>query len=391
MAAKKNFSSTLAAVEKQKLGDAAQRRTELDVATERARDTQADLEAARLRLAEIGSAFEALDESYTAQDYAQAGAELARAERRAEGAVRQREAAAKAIGSTDTEVAEVAAQVLRAAYPGVPVYATFLRSTDAPADDERPAFVVRQVKPSEYHDGGAVRGPVEVTYYRTRLHTGLSTTAIENAAEDLSVGLRVHGGMVSLGATEDNTRLIVDFAYPELPILDAIASEAPMSLARGVAAAIAGRARMHGALPQLDRETGAYVTQFVTALPHRASVVSELVDDVGVRTVVIEAVALVRVDEMPSSPVSEHIERALGDIERQRHMSGLGSIVGVERAVEEEVLLPLDVAERAVASVNPSNLPREASKIRFATVEQVIVRATFQSRTRVSGNLRMAS
>jgi hypothetical protein len=380
----RKYVNTIAAHETQQLQLADERRRDVAAASEILTVTQGEVESARARVLDIETSFEVLADSYEAKDHALAASELFRAEKRHAGAAKRLAAAKQLDISTDTDVAVVVAQVLRSAYPNVQVHPTFVRDAGPPPPEgDRPIMLVRQFQRTDLLSDGAVRGSVELTYYRSTIHHQLSVSRIEDTAEALGVGLRIVGA-VSSNIEDDEARVKVEFAYPELPSLPSIAADAPKMVARKLAGSVADHARSHGEAPRVDRETGAYVTPYVVALPDQATVVSEEIDDAGQRTLVVEGSALIRVDKGTATPLSSHIDNAVEDLVRTRVMGGLGTVVSVERVGDSDLRADSEDATARLSLVNPDGLPQEASGIRFNTVQQVVIRMTFQSKTEVA-------
>jgi hypothetical protein len=189
-------------------------------------DNAAAMEAARIRLAdaealeasrrqqldtwtekmlELEERLEEGDDSVTVQDQRDASDEAERAGTLHAAAVAAVEAARRAIPNTDTSLAAAVSTAISNAL-GVPVTVTTTKP-EAPEAKALPAAFVTQTRPSQSDTiEGIIRGAVDVTYYRTRLHVPASTEAIERAAE----AARISVDIKDLGTAEDASGVVVD-------------------------------------------------------------------------------------------------------------------------------------------------------------------------------------
>lgn len=372
--------------------------------TERERPTVADLEAAEAALLaaederhvcaeHIESIFSswrsATDEGAALEEYTLASASLARAEQRREAAKArlagtERRLAANAGDLTDPALAELVAEVVRVAMPGVPVVSTFLRHPVDPPHAARPIVVVNVNESTEQPDGRR-EGAVTVTYHRDRdLMHPLDAVRLREIAPEV-VGSRgiirfptalKNVGVRTTHPTNGSARDVLSLKYvagyagpPRLTAVEDGPFVAP-SLALTLAKSLADESTpVHAPKP---REPHFLAGRFRVAA-HSEELLSEKVTG-DKRTVTLDATVLVQRDTSGGRDLTRTIDTVVAGLDG-RLFAGVGIVKGVER-------LPERLSPEAAAAFISRHLPSHASAPHgYATVAQVCLRLTIESRT----------
>ncbi|GAA4726361.1 hypothetical protein GCM10023350_06370 [Nocardioides endophyticus] len=177
--------------------------------------------AAQQKIRDIKKDWEVLDEPdiATPADLAAAEADLTRAEIRIRAANSAANTTAKAVRSTDTRLAEIAAQALANAYADIPIHCTFADiGTARPARNELPLIVLTQIAEASATGDGALSGEVQLTYFRNDgIHKDLDLTAIGDAASRIDARIEAGAGGGSYGASQGASLNV--WGHPALPVI----------------------------------------------------------------------------------------------------------------------------------------------------------------------------
>ncbi|MBL0749791.1 hypothetical protein [Nocardioides baculatus] len=335
---------------------------------------------------DIEDSFSALSEEFTAADHAEAFSALRRAELRLTGAQAKARQAEKAVVSVDKLAAEVLAQVVRAALPGATVVTTFRDvGNNKPAQEELPLALVIQSDATALNKDGSISstGVVKVRWYRGALYTSLSADRLEKAAAGISVGMEIVGNVSSShhGALEE-IRVKLHSGLAGLPFLAKIDPWSLRNVGATVTADIAAACRYHDETPSASRIDGAHRTSFVTVLNHEASVVSNDVDDLGERLLVLDLSVLVETHkEKQGRTSSEEIDAILKTLGDGAFFPGVGLCERLDRVSPEETTVPVEDREVRTLLAMSNDGPVDAHKVGYEATHAHYLRATLRSTT----------
>lgn len=355
----------------------------LDTAEDEHHDASGDLEAI------VSSWRSETEADAPLEAYTEASAALVRAEHRFEAAKArlngvERRLAANTSDKIDPSLAELVAEVVRVAMPGVNVVSTFLRKPVDPPSAARPVVVVNVDESTEMPDGRR-EGAVTVTYHRdAELMSPLDASRLRDVVADV-VGTRgmirfphaVKAGGVRTthptgGSAKDvlNLKYVAGYAGP--PRLSEVGEGA--LVAPHLALTLAQELSETGQSPVAPemREPHYLAGRFRVAT-HSEAVVSEQVTD-GLRSLVLEPLVLVQRDSTGSRDLSRTIETVVAGL-KGRFFSAAGVVTNVERLSDK-------IDPNVAAAFVRERVPTHASAPHgFETLVQVRLRLTLESRT----------
>lgn len=355
----------------------------LDAAEDEHLDASGDLEAI------VSSWRSETEADASLEAYTAASAAVVRAEHRFEAAKArlngvERRMAANTSDKIDPSLAELVAEVVRVAMPGVSVVSTFLRQPLDPPSAARPVVVVNVDESREMPDGRR-EGAVTVTYHRdAALMSPLDASRLRDVVADV-VGTRgmirfpgamkAHGVRTTHptpGSAKDVLNLKYVAGYAGRPRLSQI-GEGPF-VAPGLALSLARELSETGQSPVAPEiRQPHYLAGRFRVATHSEAVVSEQVTD-GVRTLVLEPVVLVQRDSTGSRDLSRTIETVVAGL-KGRFFPTAGVVTNVERLGDK-------IEPSAASAFVSGRLPVHASAPHgFETVVQVHLRLTLESST----------
>lgn len=362
-------------------------RHNLATATALVPTTARDVDIAEDEVDEIEASWRALKDDHTPAEHAAAVSAHKRAELRHVGAKRWLERATREASSSDKTLANTVVPIVEKALIGVTAVSTFAEITAQPRTVELPIMLVQQRGETVLNPSGSVSGEVLLRYFSGSIHRDLDSNAVDAlvaAADALGCSIEIAGRpIVRAGGVEEVTVRVLH-ANLDVPFLPVISPTSHQRLGGTLAAEVVTDCAYSDEQVKMDPELQAYSAARLLAMPGDTRVISEDIDDDGVRTLVMETSLLVerkKAVEHPSLP--DRVLQLADRLNAGAHVGGLGAIESLEILTGEDVEhMTLDQSTLASTLKRASGLPVDAKGLGFETVSQFCFRAVFKSTTR---------
>jgi hypothetical protein len=382
--AKIKYATQLEALETAEVSRAVAKRNELTNARYAATKAVTDLALAQEKVAVIHHGWRRGSDEFTPEDFALATARVTQCNDRIAGAEQELAIAERSSVNEDKSLAIAVADLVRAAMPDVPVYATFAtESTLKPGVDEFPLAVVIQTSPTEYLKSGGLVGNVTIRLYRSKMTIPLPLKDIRSVAEKTghaNLGIMHTPAPVQTGeGFLDQTTVPVQSIVPSVPVILRIeATRVQGGLGNSIVNTAIGRLRgSHGRDEGIMVKGCSVGLRAVTLAYGKHEVLTEEIES-GVRTLVVDVPVLYRQHGPPKTAIPKALDETARDLSGT-FVSGLGNVLSV-KVVDNESALWLADRRTLVGSIeDPSGLPSDASQIGRENVGQRVYRITIES------------